>query len=64
MPLLNSTTTPHLAAASVRGYRELLRKLNRDQAEDIKSGALLQQAKSRVLHYKRSKRLKEPIDPR
>ncbi|CAK0783341.1 hypothetical protein CVIRNUC_006540 [Coccomyxa viridis] len=64
MPILNSSATPHLAAASVRGYRELLRKFNRDQAEDIKSSSLLQQAKCRVLHYKRSRRLKEPIDPR
>jgi hypothetical protein len=65
MPILNSSTAPQLAAASIKGYRELLRKWRREQAaEDINSAALLQQAKERVLLYKKLKQAKAPLNPR
>ena len=67
MPLLNSFTAPQLAAASIKGYRELLRKFKREQAAEG-SGAepttLLQQAKERVSLYRQRRRAKEPLDPR
>lgn len=62
MPILNSTTAPQLAAASIKGYRELLRKLRREQAAE--DATLLQQAKERVQLYKQRKLAKEPLDPR
>ena len=67
MPILNSTTAPQLAAASIKGYRELLRKLKREQASEGTAGeptTLLQQAKERVLLYRQRRRAKEPLDPR
>lgn len=62
MPILNSTTAPQLAAASIKGYRELLRKLRREQAAE--DATLLQQAKERVQLYNQRKQAKEPLDPR
>lgn len=62
---------PQLAAASVKGYRELLRRLRSEQApqgaaEERAAGTLLQQAKARVLLYAQQKRRAgfEPLDPR
>ena len=62
---------PQLAAASVKGYRELLRRLRAEQApqgaaEERAAGTLLQQAKARVLLYAQQKRRAgfEPLDPR
>ncbi len=62
MPILNSSTAPQLAAASIKGYRELLRKFRRDQAAE--DATLLQQAKERVQLYKQRKLAKQPLDPR
>ncbi|BDA47309.1 probable Tafazzin [Coccomyxa sp. Obi] len=62
MPILNSFTAPQLAAASIKGYRELLRKFRRDQAAE--DATLLQQAKERVQLYKQRKLAKQPLDPR
>ena len=59
-----------LAAASVKGYRELLRRLRAEQApqgaaEEGAASTLLQQAKARVLLYaEKKRRVAEPLDPR
>ncbi len=61
---------PQLAAASVKGYRELLRRLRAEQApqgaaEEGAASTLLQQAKARVLLYaEKKRRVAEPLDPR
>ncbi|KAK9836166.1 hypothetical protein WJX81_006146 [Elliptochloris bilobata] len=62
---------PQLAAVSVKGYRELLRRLRAEQApqgaaEERAASTLLQQAKERVLLYAQKKRRAgfEPLDPR
>ena len=61
---------PQLAAVSVKGYRELLRRLRAEQApqgaaEERAASTLLQQAKERVLLYAQKKRrIAEPLNPR
>ena len=65
MPLVGfNSSAPLLSGATVKGYRELLKRLRQNNEESSTSGALFLQAKARAIDKLQNRRERGALNPK